>query len=139
MDTSELDNLRIRCRNAEEKVAELTTSEVESNHIRAILSDILTRTANALKGEPPELSSHSWHDLPERALSAVANEKAMAEELKLREDRIATLETELTRARSDSDYHRALWVAASRRANLAETRNGLSGGIGRCRCDWRKE
>lgn len=29
------------------------------------LADILTRTANALKGQPPELVSHSWHDLPE--------------------------------------------------------------------------
>lgn len=31
------------------------------------LADILTRTANALKGQPAELSSHSWHDLPEVA------------------------------------------------------------------------
>lgn len=31
------------------------------------LADILTRTANALKGQPAELSLHSWHDLPEVA------------------------------------------------------------------------
>ena len=31
------------------------------------LADILTRTANALKGQPAELSEHSWHDLPEVA------------------------------------------------------------------------
>ena len=31
------------------------------------LADILTRTANALKGPPDELASHSWHDLPEIA------------------------------------------------------------------------
>ena len=34
---------------------------------RDFLADILTRTANALKGQPAELSSHSWHDLPEVA------------------------------------------------------------------------
>lgn len=33
------------------------------------LSDILTRTANALKGKPGELVRHSWHDLPEVAKS----------------------------------------------------------------------
>lgn len=31
------------------------------------LCDILTRTANALKGEPRPGVSHSWHDLPEIA------------------------------------------------------------------------
>lgn len=31
------------------------------------LADILTRTANALKGQPTELTQHSWHDLPEVA------------------------------------------------------------------------
>lgn len=31
------------------------------------LSDILERTANALKGPPGELKIHSWHDLPEVA------------------------------------------------------------------------
>lgn len=31
------------------------------------LSDLLTRTANALKGPPPPLMSHSLHDLPEVA------------------------------------------------------------------------
>lgn len=38
------------------------------------LGDILTRTANALKGEPDELSMHSWHDLPEVA-SAMVSER----------------------------------------------------------------
>lgn len=31
------------------------------------LSSILTRTANALKGEPKPLHRHSWHDLPDVA------------------------------------------------------------------------
>lgn len=35
------------------------------------LSDILERTANALKGEPGDLSKHSWHDLPEVAQKLV--------------------------------------------------------------------
>ena len=36
------------------------------NHI-AKLGRILTDTANALKGEPAELTSHSWHDLANKA------------------------------------------------------------------------
>lgn len=40
------------------------------------LSDILNRISIALKGEPPELVSHSWHDLPEIA-QALRNELAV--------------------------------------------------------------
>ena len=35
------------------------------------LSDILTQTVNALKGEPAPLRRHSWHDLPDLARAAV--------------------------------------------------------------------
>lgn len=45
---------------AQQEIDELTAQ-------RDKLADILTRTANALKGQPAELSSHSWHDLPEVA------------------------------------------------------------------------
>ena len=44
----------------QQEVKELTAQ-------RDKLSDILTRTANALKGQPEELAAHSWHDLPEVA------------------------------------------------------------------------
>lgn len=39
---------------------------------RTRMADLLTRTANALRGEPEPLSAHSWHDLPERAAAAIA-------------------------------------------------------------------
>ena len=41
------------------------------------LADILTRTANVLKGDPKPLHRHSWHDLPEvaRKLVAAAGQK----------------------------------------------------------------
>lgn len=35
--------------------------------LRMRMADLLTRTANALKGEPMPLCMHSWHDLPEVA------------------------------------------------------------------------
>lgn len=35
--------------------------------LRENLATLLTRTANALKGDPPALVSWSWHDLPEVA------------------------------------------------------------------------
>jgi hypothetical protein len=36
------------------------------------MDDLLTRTANALKGEPPPLTLHDWSDLPEVAARVVA-------------------------------------------------------------------
>ena len=41
--------------------------------ILARQDDILTRVANALRGDPPPLTSWGHHDLPERAARAVAN------------------------------------------------------------------
>ena len=37
----------------------------EGEDLRERLSDILTRSVNAIRGEPEPLSLHSWHDLPE--------------------------------------------------------------------------
>jgi hypothetical protein len=37
------------------------------------LADILNRTVNALRGEPPPLTQWSWHDLPELAAAARAS------------------------------------------------------------------
>lgn len=41
--------------------------EKEGETLRGRMADLLTRTANVLKGEPPPLTRHSWHDLPEAA------------------------------------------------------------------------
>ena len=43
----------------------------ELHEINTRLARILTDTANALKGEPDPLTSHSWHDLAEVAKRAV--------------------------------------------------------------------
>ena len=53
---------------AQQEIEELTAQ-------RDQLADILTRTANALKGQPAELSSHSWHDLPEVAQQLKAEQQ----------------------------------------------------------------
>lgn len=39
----------------------------DADALRDKLAAILTRTADALKGPPAELSLHSWHDLPDVA------------------------------------------------------------------------
>lgn len=44
----------------------------ESIALRDRMADLLTRTANALKGEPGPLSSHDWSDLPEVAAEIVS-------------------------------------------------------------------
>jgi hypothetical protein len=50
-----------------EEVRRLRVESSEETAHHEKLRDILTRTANALKGEPAPLTQHSWHDLPEVA------------------------------------------------------------------------
>lgn len=52
------------------EVKQLQADLAESDEIREKLGYLLTRTAAALKGEPPAGVWHSWHDLPERAALA---------------------------------------------------------------------
>lgn len=59
----------------------------DANRLVGKLGDILTRTANALKGPPDELMLHSWHDLSETADRYVkAIDAAIAELHEHRED-----------------------------------------------------
>ena len=51
---------------------EMIESAEEDRALCDKLADILTRTANVLKGEPKPLHRHSWHDLPEVAHRLVA-------------------------------------------------------------------
>lgn len=45
---------------------------IELHDLQERMSDILSRTAIALRGPEPELTRWSWHDLPERAAAAIA-------------------------------------------------------------------
>lgn len=51
---------------------ELRRDLADNESLRELLSDLLTRTANALRGNPPPSTLWSWHDLPERAAAAIA-------------------------------------------------------------------
>ncbi len=51
---------------------EMIESAEEASALCDKLADILTRTANVLKGEPKPLHRHSWHDLPNVAQRLVA-------------------------------------------------------------------
>ncbi|MFM1991302.1 MAG: hypothetical protein RJA99_4259 [Pseudomonadota bacterium] len=44
----------------------------DCDRLRKRMADLLTRTAISLRGEPPPLTSWSWHDLPELAAAAIA-------------------------------------------------------------------
>lgn len=46
---------------------ELKRELEDSGRLLIRLASILTRTANALKGQPGPQTLHSWHDLPEVA------------------------------------------------------------------------
>lgn len=51
----------------------------ESIALRERMADLLTRTANALKGDPGPLRSHDWSDLPDVAASRVTSPERTAE------------------------------------------------------------
>lgn len=66
VEADELDRLRAR-------VAELEAERADDDALRERMSDILKRTAIALRGQEPPLTAWSWHDLPERADAAIAS------------------------------------------------------------------
>ena len=43
----------------------LVVEPVTENILRARMREILTRSVNAIRGDPEPLHDHSWHDLPE--------------------------------------------------------------------------
>lgn len=51
---------------------EIIESAEEDRALCDTLADILTCTANVLKGEPKPLHRHGWHDLPDVAQKLVA-------------------------------------------------------------------
>ena len=51
---------------------ELRRDLADNESLRERMEDLRTRTANALRGDPPPLTSWSWHDLPDRAAAAIA-------------------------------------------------------------------
>lgn len=54
----------------EEARGELAALRAENEELHNLLSrlgDLLTGTANAIKGKPPQLTWHDWSDLPMRA------------------------------------------------------------------------
>lgn len=55
------------------RVAELEAERDDDDALRERMSDILKRTAIALRGPEPPLTAWSWHDLPERAAAAIAS------------------------------------------------------------------
>lgn len=87
------------------EVERLRTDLMESDEIREKLGHLLTRTAAALKGEPPAGVWHSWHDLPEKATQ-------LAEALRKLEERVQRDEALLRQAleallgqRGEPDWH----------------------------------
>ena len=62
----------IRNTQALDAAIEMIDSAAEDRALCDKLADILTRTANVLKGEPKPLHRHSWHDLPNVAQRLVA-------------------------------------------------------------------
>ncbi len=59
---AEIDDLKAR-------IASVERERDECDALRERMADLLTRTTNALKGEPAELELHSWHDLPDVAVA----------------------------------------------------------------------
>lgn len=83
----------------------------DADGVRERLAEILNKTVNVLRGEPPPLVRWSWHDVPERVA-------------KLRQSgtRLDGLKAALDAARHELDYIKA--IAAIRRAIAAEEGKG---------------
>ena len=77
---------------------------VESAVLREMMSGILRRTATALKGKPGELTPHSWHDLPDVAMTLRYEVDAIAA---IKEERDA-LRSENAALRADAERYRWL-------------------------------
>lgn len=60
---------------AEARIAELEAEVEEDHSLRESMADKLTRIANIVKGQPPPLTLHSWHDLPEVVERALLDKK----------------------------------------------------------------
>lgn len=73
--------------------------------LRARMADLLTRTANALKGEPEPLHLHDWSDLPERAGLVVANEARLIEAIARGDDNTLRICRERDEARRHARHH----------------------------------
>lgn len=61
-----------RVMEAIDAAVEMIDAAAEDRALCDKLADILTRTANVLKGDPKPLHRHGWHDLPEVARRLVA-------------------------------------------------------------------
>jgi hypothetical protein len=67
------DNVRAYALDAVQRALAAQQQELqECEELREKLSDLLRRTAVALRGPEPPLTRWSWHDLPERAAAAIA-------------------------------------------------------------------
>ena len=63
---------RQRAIRAEQERDEARAESDETHAILERLSDLLTRTVNTLRGDPPPLVAWSWHDIPDLAAQRVA-------------------------------------------------------------------
>jgi len=78
---------------------------MESDEIREKLRYLLTRTAAALKGEPPEGTWHSWHDLPEKATQLVEALRKLEEREQSDEALLRQALEALLGQRGEPDWH----------------------------------
>lgn len=79
----------------------------DSDRLRAKMADLLTRTVNAIRGEPPPLTRWSWHDLPERAAAAIA---ALGQAANLAKDALAAAKPGAPAPEQFADAARLEWL-----------------------------
>jgi hypothetical protein len=70
-------------------VQQLIREAEEDDALRSRLTSLLTRTANALKGEPAPLAAHDWSDLPDVAARAIEALRLLGAEFQWRTKSVA--------------------------------------------------
>jgi hypothetical protein len=78
---NELNDINCHIAALERELAEAKEREEEGDAVCKKLSDLLARVAIALKGEPPDMTLWSFHDLPE-LVATLAIENAILKEQK---------------------------------------------------------
>ena len=110
--------------------ADLVAEIAENDALRDRLSELLTGTANALKGDPGEDRLNDWSDLPKVAGDLVAENKRLSLQVKMQSKPMldamelfaenAALKADAKRYRflsPDSDYAVCEWVDADESSN----------------------
>lgn len=110
----------------EDAICGLSAELAEEIELRGKLGNLIERTVNTLRGNPPPLHLHGWADLPESLDRTIRNLLDMLDDA---HEHIRDLETELTMERDSKLCSNTMYSSSTRHRIRC---NKLSGHKGQC-------